>query len=290
MTSSAEREPERACHHSRRPPWRPVDVPSGRVSPDHPSEPDVPDRAAPAGDRADDAQLIAALADARPIDSPALMLARARVGGALFGAAVGLGRFRVLDRLGGGGMGVVYAAYDPQLDRGVALKTLHVPRVGRELALSEAKALARLAHPNIVPVFDVGIEGEHVYIVMELVRGKTLREWVKGKSQREILDVYRQAGHALAAAHGAGLVHRDFKPDNAIVGTDGRVRVIDFGLACEAATDATTVATRQAAGTPRYMAPEQAAGAPVTAAADQYSFGVSLDEALRGHPGKSLPR
>jgi tetratricopeptide (TPR) repeat protein/predicted Ser/Thr protein kinase len=264
--------------------------PRAGVSPTDPTDPTAPDAPTPAGDPPDDAQLTAALAGARPAESPALVLARARVGGALFGDAVGLGRFRVLERLGGGGMGVVYAAYDPELDRGVAIKTLHVPRTGRELALSEAKALARLAHPNIVPVFDVGLAGDHVYIVMELVRGDTLRAWVKGRTRREILDAYRQAGQALVAAHRAGLVHRDFKPDNAIVGTDGRVRVVDFGLACEAATDSAPAAPPRAAGTPRYMAPEQAAGAQVTPAADQYSFSVALDEALRGNPGKALPR
>ena len=195
----------------------------------------------------------------------------------------------MLERLGGGGMGVVYAAYDPELDRGVALKTVHVPHIGREIALSEAKALARLAHPNVVPVFDVGVEGDHVYIVMELVRGETLGAWVKGKALAEVLDVYRQAGQALAAAHGAGLVHRDFKPDNAIVGTDGRVRVVDFGLACESADSAGSARPR-VGGTPRYMAPEQAAGAPVTSAADQYSFGVALGEALRGDDARPVPR
>src|SRR5215475_7820322 len=95
----------------------------------------------------------AQIARARPVESPALVLARARVGGALFGDAVGLGRFRVLERLGGGGMGVVYAAYDPELDRGVAVKTVHVPHLGRDAALAEAKVLARLSHPNVVPVF-----------------------------------------------------------------------------------------------------------------------------------------
>src|SRR5262249_13892270 len=203
----------------------------------------------------------------------------------------------VLERLGGGGMGVVYAAYDPELDRGVALKTVHVPHIGRDIALAEAKALARLAHPNVVPVFDVGASGDHVYIVMELVRGETLRAWVQGKALSEILDVYRQAGQALAAAHAAGLVHRDVKPDNATVGTEGRVRVVDFGLACEAAPDAATGAAAsetsspvRVGGTPRYMAPEQAAGAPATPAADQYSFGVSLGEALRADPDRPVPR
>ena len=250
---------------------------------------DLAEQTTSAVEPTDGGAMAADIAGARPAESPALVLARARIAGALFGAAVGLGRFRVLERLGGGGMGVVYAAYDPALDRGVALKTVHVPRIGREIALAEAKALARLAHPHVVPVFDVGVEGEHVYIVMELVRGETLGAWVKDRGQAEILDVYRQAGHALAAAHAAGLVHRDFKPDNAIVGTDGRVRVVDFGLACEAATDDTATPTR-VGGTPRYMAPEQAAGAPATPAADQYSFGVSLAEALRREPGKPVAR
>ena len=254
-----------------------------------PSDKDLAAQTTAAVEPTDGSAMSADLAGARPSESPALMLARARVGGALFGPSVGLGRFRVLERLGGGGMGIVYAAYDPELDRGVALKTVHVPRIGREIALAEAKALARLAHPNVVPVFDVGADGEHVYIVMELVRGETLGAWVKDRPQSEILDVYRQAGQALAAAHAAGLVHRDFKPDNAIVGTDGRVRVVDFGLACEAATH-DTAAPARVGGTPRYMAPEQAAGAPATPAADQYSFGVSLGEALRGDPGKPVPR
>jgi len=213
-----------------------------------------------------------------------VVLAQARVAGRLFGADMaGLGRFRVLDRLGRGGMGMVYAAYDPQLDRSVALKTVHVPMRGRDLALQEAKALAKLSHPNVVPVFDVGIEADQVYIVMELVRGQTLRDWVIGKDLRSIVDAYRQAGQALAAAHDAHLVHRDFKPDNAIVGIDGRVRVVDFGLACEAPDPAhsESAPVRSAAGTPKYMAPEQRSHGAITAAVDQYSFCASLAEALR---------
>ncbi len=223
----------------------------------------------------DDVPLDEALAAARPTEAPGLLLAKSSVAAQLFGAAApGFGRFRVLERLGGGGMGVVYSAYDPQLDRGVALKTVHVPRQSQELALREAKALAKLSHPNVVSVFDVGIEQGHVYIVMELVRGKTLRAWVSDQPALAVVDAYRQAALALAAAHDGGLVHRDFKPDNAIVGVDGRVRVVDFGLAIESEV------AGGVAGTPMYMAPEQAAGAPATPAADQYSFGVSLAEAL----------
>src|SRR5262245_38313687 len=233
-----------------------------------------------------DHQIDDALAGARPADPAGLALARARVAGALFGTTAALGRFHILEQLGRGGMGVVYAAYDPELDRRVALKTVNVPSGGRDIAVAEAKALARLSHPNVVPVFDVGVVEDHVYIVMELVRGSTLREWVKDKRPRDILGAYRQAGEALAAAHASGLVHRDFKPDNAIMGSDGRVRVVDFGLACEAT--APDGEPRRTAGTPRYMAPEQAGGA-VTPAADQFSFSVSLAEAL-GSERTPLPR
>jgi tetratricopeptide (TPR) repeat protein/predicted Ser/Thr protein kinase len=233
------------------------------------------------------------MAQVRPGEVMGARLVRARVLGALFGdeGTVGaFGRFRVLERLGAGGMGVVYEAYDPDLARGVALKLVNVAASDRETALAEAKALARLSHPNVVPIYDVGLEGEHVYLVMELVRGKTLRQWPEGRALREILTVYQQAGIALAAAHDVGLVHRDFKPDNAIVGTDGRVRVVDFGLACEADDPAHATRERRAvAGTPHFMAPEIKAGAAITPAADQYSFCVALGEALAG-AGTAPPR
>jgi predicted Ser/Thr protein kinase len=242
------------------------------------------------------------MADARPaLDPVALAAAGARVSRALFETPQGaptVGRFRVLDRIGAGGMGVVYRAYDPNLDRAVALKLVHVPVRGHAAALAEAKALARLSHPNVVPVHDVSVIGEHVCMIMELVEGETLRRWVRGpgRTQREILRAYMQAGAALAAAHEAGLVHRDFKPDNAIMGTDGRVRVIDFGIACEAS--ATEGDVRRGAGTPAYMAPEQRGGEPVMPAADQYSFCTALAEALTGQqpsedrplPAGGLPR
>ena len=228
-------------------------------------------------------KLIANARPGVPTDAP---LARARVLGAIFdndSAAATVGRFRVLGRLGAGGMGVVYEAYDPDLSRGVALKLVNVAAKDRETALAEAKALARLSHPNVVPIYDVGLERDRVYLVMELVRGKTLRDWAARRTPREILEMYQQAGRALAAAHACGLVHRDFKPENALVGGDGRVRVVDFGLACEADDpDRATSERRAAAGTPRFMAPEIKAGAAVTPAADQYSFCVALVEALAG--------
>jgi eukaryotic-like serine/threonine-protein kinase len=219
------------------------------------------------------------MAKVRPGAPAGERLARARLLGALFGhdgAAGSFGRFRVLDRLGAGGMGVVYEAYDPDLARAVALKLVDVARRDREVALAEAKALARLSHPNVVLIYDVGIDGDHVYLVMELVRGRALDQWPEGTKSHEILEAYRQAGAALAAAHAAGLVHRDFKPANALIGADGRVRVIDFGLACEADEQDHSGARRGAAGTKGFMAPEIAAGAAVTPAADQYSFCVAL--------------
>ncbi|MFN0251681.1 MAG: protein kinase domain-containing protein [Kofleriaceae bacterium] len=229
-----------------------------------------------------DAAIDEAIAGARPDDPTALALARARIERTLFGdLAPGFGRFRVLERLGEGGMGVVYSAYDPQLDRAVALKMIQVGTGEQAAALSEAKALAKLTHPNVVPVFDVGTERGRVYIVMELVRGATLREWCAERSASEIVEAYRQAGAGLAAAHEAGLIHRDVKPDNLLVGDDRRVRVVDFGLACEA-----SAAHGRGAGTPKYMAPEQKNHEGLTPAVDQYGFCVSLAESL----GESPPR
>lgn len=220
-----------------------------------------------------------------------------------------VGRYMVLELIGEGGMGEVYAAYDPQLDRRVALKLLR-PSEGAEAEVSEgqlrllreARALARLAHPNVIAVHDVGEIDGQVFIAVELVEGLSLRRWLldRPRGVAEILDVFRAAGLGLQAAHDAGLVHRDFKPDNVLVGGDGRVRVLDFGLARSAAEAApgVTSALRVGAdlppqhdsvtlqgsvvGTPAYMAPEQVAGQPVDAKCDQFSFCVSLFEALHG--------
>ncbi|HKE17421.1 MAG TPA: tetratricopeptide repeat protein [Kofleriaceae bacterium] len=144
-------------------------------------------------------------------------------------------RYVLLDEIGAGGMGVVYAAYDHGLDRKIALKFVRDP--ARALAhrriLREAHALAQLSHPNVVTVFDVGTYRDQLFVAMEFVAGQTLRSWLTGarRTWREVIEVFRRAGEGLAAAHAAGIVHRDFKPDNVLIDRDGRVRVGDFGLA-----------------------------------------------------------
>jgi eukaryotic-like serine/threonine-protein kinase len=187
-----------------------------------------------------------------------------------------LGRYVLHERLGAGGMGVVYAAHDPELDRRVALKVLRRTRAGEQLR-EEARAIAKLAHPNVIAVFDVGEADGEVFVAMEHVSGVTMREWLREPHKpSEILRMFVQAGRGLAAAHRAGLVHRDVKPSNIIVGDDGRARVLDFGLARGEDGEA------EVAGTPAYMAPEQQRGEAVDACADQYAFCVALWEALGG--------
>ncbi|MCY1056811.1 serine/threonine-protein kinase [Nannocystis sp. SCPEA4] len=222
---------------------------------------------------------------------------------------VQLGRFTVLKLLGQGGMGVVYACYDDQLDRKVAVKVLHREVVreqetARKRLLREAQAMARLSHPNIVAVHEVGQEGGMVYVAMEFVRGLSLDAWVhEPRSWKEILSVYLQAGRGLAAAHKAGLVHRDFKPQNAMISDEGQVKVLDFGLARlsdddlreedlagarGSSEDATPLLMRPLTrmgvilGTPAYMSPEQHVGERATAESDQFSFCVSLYQSLYG--------
>src|SRR5437868_849027 len=151
-----------------------------------------------------------------------------------------IGRYVVLGLVGRGGMGEVYAAYDPELDRKVAVKLLRVKAgngvslaEGRQRTLREAQAIARLSHPNVVTVFDVGTIDEKVFIAMEFVDGHTVTFWLEQQPRtwKEVLRVFIAAGRGLIAAHEKGLVHRDFKPDNVMVGKDGQVRVMDFGLA-----------------------------------------------------------
>jgi tetratricopeptide (TPR) repeat protein/predicted Ser/Thr protein kinase len=212
-----------------------------------------------------------------------------------------LGRYHVLGRLGSGGMGIVFSAYDPDLDRRVALKLLRTDNGGHDSQLRllrEAQALARLSHPNVVQIYDTGALGEQVFIAMEFIRGDDLHTWLGSASRGidEILRVFLDAGRGLAAAHDAGLVHRDFKPDNVLVGADGRICVADFGLARnhgdEAATqtnaasarplDMSLTATGAVLGTPTYMSPEQHEGRIADARSDQFSFCVALWEALHG--------
>jgi tetratricopeptide (TPR) repeat protein len=200
-----------------------------------------------------------------------------------------VGRYWVLRRIGAGGMGVVYAAYDADLDRRVALKLLR-PEAGgsqgKERLLREAQALAKLSHPNVVHVHDVGLLGDNVFVAMELVEGSSFREWLRAPhTWREKRGVLVAAGQGLLAAHRAGLVHRDFKPENVAVGDDGSVRVLDFGLARAEVAPATVSASADVQigltqagaimGTPGFMCPEQYRGEPCDARGDQFSFCAS---------------
>jgi serine/threonine protein kinase len=227
------------------------------------------------------------------------------------GEAVGsgsrIGRFVIGKQLGVGGMGAVYAAEDPELGRQVAVKVLR-GAVARDSALAvrrimrEARLAARVAHPNLVSIYEVGQHDGRVFIAMELVVGSSLTAWLRERprSPKEILTVFVDAGRGLAAAHAAGVVHRDFKPDNVLVGKDGRARVTDFGLARRGADDGGTggsdddrARVRRTSlsdlsnaaailGTPAYMAPEQHSGANTDPRTDQFSFCVALYEALNG--------
>ncbi len=184
------------------------------------------------------------------------------------GAAIG--RYVVLGLVGRGGMGEVYAAYDPELDRKVAVKLLRVKPgngvslvEGRQRTLREAQAIARLSHPNVVVVYDVGTFADQVFIAMEFVEGNTVTYWLQAqpRSRQEVLRVFRAAGRGLAAAHEKGLVHRDFKPDNVMVGRDGEVRVMDFGLARQMTERPET----PPAAAPRTPVPMPSDSAPVSA-------------------------
>ncbi|MBX7083720.1 MAG: serine/threonine-protein kinase [Nannocystaceae bacterium] len=217
------------------------------------------------------------------------------------------GRYVVLEPIGRGGMSAVYAAYDPELDRKVALKVLqtsigHPEAHERERArlLREAQAMARLTHPNVVTVFDAGSIGDQVFIAMQFVDGTTLTQWLqRPRPWSEVVEFFVYAARGLAAAHDAGLVHRDFKPDNVLVDRDGRVRVTDFGLArpsgdttaerlratpltASGRLDRAVTLAGAIVGTPAYMSPEQHLAHPVDARSDQFSLCVALWEALVG--------
>ena len=241
------------------------------------------------------------------------------------GASVG--RYVLLDPIGSGAMGVVFSAYDPELDRKLAVKVLHPDSSSREAKATharlrrEAQALARLTHPNVVAVHDVGTHAGRVFVAMDFIAGRTVRQWLRKDPLRpppvpKIIAVFVAAGRGLAAAHRAGLVHRDFKPENVLLGDDNTVRVVDFGLARRAEDDSVTTdegrgerpqlpanlvadrslevsltGTGRMMGTPAYMAPEQHLGQTATPRSDQFGFCIALWEALYGQrpfPGHNL--
>ena len=216
-----------------------------------------------------------------------------------------LGRYELLGELGAGGMGVVYQGRDPTLGRPLAIKLIR-PRAGgaegRARFLREAQAMARLHHPNVVPVFDVGEADGQVYLVMPLLPGGTLATWLRAAPRpwREVVDRFAAAARGLAAAHAAGMIHRDFKPENVLVGEGGEVQVADFGLARLGAEEVALAATGAAEavdvtragtvlGTPVYMAPEQLRGGEVDRRADVFAFCVSLYEGLYGQRPFTVP-
>lgn len=225
-----------------------------------------------------------------------------RRGTDVLAAGAEFGRYRIRDVVGAGAMGIVYLAEDPKLQRPVAIKVLRNQNdEASSRLLREAQALARLSHPNVIVVHEVGTVAEQVFMAMEFVEGSSLTNWLarETRTSTEILEHFTQAGRGLEKAHEAELVHRDFKPDNVLVGKDGRVRVVDFGLAREGVTltsmtsapepDATDIGrlmtltqTGAFIGTPAYMAPEQYEGKRADARSDQFSFAVALFEALYG--------
>ncbi len=194
-----------------------------------------------------------------------------------------IGRYELIEQLGAGSMGVVYRARDPQLNREIAIKVLHTavasdPDLMGRLS-GEAEAMARLSHPNVVAVHDAGRDGDRVFIAMELVRGTTLTRWLaRGPEWRDVIRLAGQIGRGLAAVHEAGLVHRDFKPDNVLVSERDHACVTDFGLARSTAHASSPRPVL--IGTPAYMAPEQLLGLPADARSDQFGFCVILYEGL----------
>ncbi|WNG50859.1 tetratricopeptide repeat protein [Archangium minus] len=246
--------------------------------------------------------VLAAGEGARALVSPSEALAEA-LSPPLLAPGSSVSRYVVRERLGSGAMGVVYSADDPELGRRVALKVLRPEGHHREelqqRLLREAQSLARLSHPNVVTLYDVGTYDDGIFLAMELVDGSTLAEWMKHpRPWRDVLRVFLDAGRGLAAAHAAGLVHRDFKPANVLLGRDGRVYVTDFGIARlfhqedgpspqvspEAPATPTSPLTRTGSvlGTPAYLAPELLRGQRADARSDEFSFCVALYEALFG--------
>jgi len=227
----------------------------------------------------------------------------AKVRASLFDAAVPtvrVGPYTILERVGVGGMGTVFAAYDPNLDRRIAVKVLRRDRVhdarAEERFVREGRSLARLTHPNVVSVFGAGTSEHGPYLAMELVEGRDLGAWLNAESPtwQRIVSVFLDAARGLEAVHQADVVHRDFKPGNVLLANDGRVLVADFGLArmpsledtlSETSTPDEDDVTDGVVGTPLFMSPEQKRLGRVTPASDQYSFCVAMDRALAGVSG-----
>lgn len=255
-------------------------------------------------DRSDDTVL--RLSAARPDDSDAAHT-HDHLRAALFGASPSepeaaplLGRYRLDERGGVGGMGVVFRGFDPALDRAVAVKLVRASAAEAELLATEARAQAKLEHPAVVPVHDIGSYGPSevsadvaarwsvprtgVFIVMQWVDGLTLDAWAREAPRpvEEQLRVFDAIARGLQHVHERGLVHRDFKPRNVIIDADTQPHVVDFGIAAFVATSDADAADGEVRGTPRYMAPEQHAGKPADPRSDQYSFAVCLLESLAG--------
>jgi eukaryotic-like serine/threonine-protein kinase len=280
-----------------------------RTTPEGPGDGEAVVEATYGGDGDPDA--ITVHGDALPIDEPAHP--------ELVKHGQAIGRYVVIEKVGSGSMGVVYRAFDPDLGRELALKLVEVrgsrrrrPDEIRARLLREAQAIARVSHPNVVQVYDVGVTELGVYVAMEFVEGMTLKQWMRDgvRPWREVVDVFVQAGRGLVAAHAADIVHRDFKPDNVMIGRDGRIRVLDFGLAraeggsmsgvrssdvVDSADDLDDVVSQRTSslehsltahgaivGTPAYMSPEQHLGGVAGPASDQFSYCVALWEALHG--------
>jgi eukaryotic-like serine/threonine-protein kinase len=225
---------------------------------------------------------------------------------------VRLGDFELAGFLGGGGMGIVFEARHVVLDRRVAIKVLRRAHMqsdeARARLLREAQAMARIKHPNVVTLFEVGAAGEDVFIAMELVEGGTLREWMQRPHDwRAVVDLFLAFGRGLVAVHDAGLVHRDVNPSNVLIDRDGTPKLGDFGLVYTGALDAhhdgverwlepRLTAQGSVVGTPAYMAPEQRRHGRVDARADQFAFCLSLAEAITGRlpiegtPPRPIPR